>query len=323
MIHILHGFSNVGKEFKPEGLRQDVHYIESPRTKRRIVGWLIGCLRALYQSKSNETIICWYDFQAIIIYWICFLTFQHRKIGCLNLLLKKKDTIVNNIVSKMYKKALISKDFHASVTSPYYGEKLKEWLNIEFDYTVIHDPYHETWERECNAPNNKIFVGGGNARDWSFILRVANQMPDVQFTFAMDTASYAVYKKEAAPNVNIKYNLTFSLFLEEMANSAIVCIPLNTEAPAGLLVLFQAGGSKRFVIITNTVTTQEYIPSERGCTLRRNADEWVKSIYYYLEHKEERQAKAQALHIFLKNECSKEKFDKGIQQLINLCESKN
>ena len=33
MIHILHGFSNVDSEFKPRNLRQEVHYIESPRTK--------------------------------------------------------------------------------------------------------------------------------------------------------------------------------------------------------------------------------------------------------------------------------------------------
>lgn len=37
MIHILHGFSNVDSEFKPRNLRQEVHYIESPRTKKRIV----------------------------------------------------------------------------------------------------------------------------------------------------------------------------------------------------------------------------------------------------------------------------------------------
>ena len=34
MIHILHGFSNVDSEFKPRNLRQEVHYIESPRTKK-------------------------------------------------------------------------------------------------------------------------------------------------------------------------------------------------------------------------------------------------------------------------------------------------
>lgn len=38
MIHILHGFSNVDSEFKPRNLRQEVHYIESPRTKKRIRG---------------------------------------------------------------------------------------------------------------------------------------------------------------------------------------------------------------------------------------------------------------------------------------------
>lgn len=117
MIHILHGFSNVDSEFKPRNLRQEVHYIESPRTKKRIVGWTIGCFRALYCSRRGETVFCWYDFQAVLLYWMCLLTFQRRNIGCLNILLKKKDTIQNRIVSKMYRKALMSKYFHASITS--------------------------------------------------------------------------------------------------------------------------------------------------------------------------------------------------------------
>lgn len=54
MIHILHGFSNVDSEFKPRNLRQEVHYIESPRTKKRIVGWTIGCFRALYCSRREK-----------------------------------------------------------------------------------------------------------------------------------------------------------------------------------------------------------------------------------------------------------------------------
>lgn len=80
MIHILHGFSNVDSEFKPRNLRQEVHYIESPRTKKRIVGWTIGCFRALYCSRRGETVFCWYDFQAVLLYWMCLLTFQRREI---------------------------------------------------------------------------------------------------------------------------------------------------------------------------------------------------------------------------------------------------
>lgn len=38
MIHILHGFSNVDSEFKPRNLRQEVHYIESPRTNETYRG---------------------------------------------------------------------------------------------------------------------------------------------------------------------------------------------------------------------------------------------------------------------------------------------
>lgn len=190
MIHILHGFSNVDSEFKPRNLRQEVHYIESPRTKKRIVGWTIGCFRALYCSRRGETVFCWYDFQAVLLYWMCLLTFQRRNIGCLNILLKKKDTM-----------------------------------------------------------------------------------------------------------------------------------PLTTEAPAGLLVLFQAAGSERFVITTSTATTRAYITSDRGCALERDVKQWKDAIRYYLLNEKERNDKALKLHKFLKDVCGRDNFDSGIQKIVDLCES--
>jgi len=159
-VYILHGFDNVTDEFKPKSLRQEVSYIESPRTKRKIFGWLVGCARALRSSKKGDTILCWYDFQAILLYWMCRITLRRRRLGCLNLLLKKKDTLKNKIVSTMYRSALLSENFYASVTSPYYGELLKKWLGIDFNYVVIHDPYHKAWERECISLRHRVFVGG-------------------------------------------------------------------------------------------------------------------------------------------------------------------
>ena len=321
MIHILHGFSNVDSEFKPRNLRQEVHYIESPRTKKRIVGWTIGCFRALYCSRRGETVFCWYDFQAVLLYWMCLLTFQRRNIGCLNILLKKKDTIQNRIVSKMYRKALMSKYFHASVTSYYYGELLKEWLCLDFNYTVIHDPYHEKWERKCESLSHDIFVGGGNSRDWSFMLEVAKQMSDVNFLFVMNSLDYRMYKEYITENIKVKCNLPFNQFLQEMANSAIVAMSLTTEAPAGLLVLFQAAGSERFVITTSTATTRAYITSDRGCALERDVKQWKDAIRYYLLNEKERNDKALKLHKFLKDVCRRDNFDSGIQKNVDLCES--
>ena len=198
---------------------------------------------------------------------------------------------------------------------------MKEWLCLDFNYTVIHDPYHEKWERKCESLNHDIFVGGGNSRDWSFMLEVAKQMSDVKFLFVMNSLDYHMYKEYITENIKVKCNLPFNQFLQEMANSAIVAMPLTTEAPAGLLVLFQAAGSKRFVITTSTATTRAYITSDRGCALERDVKQWKGAIRYYLLNEKERNDKALKLHKFLKDVCGRDNFDSGIQKIVDLCES--
>ena len=119
----------------------------------------------------------------------------------------------------------------------------------------------------------------------------------------------------------MKCNLPFNQFLQEMANSAIVAMPLTTEAQAGLLVLFQAAGSKRFVITSSTATTRAYITSDRGCALERDVKQWKDAIRYYLLNEKERNDKALKLHKFLKDVCGRDNFDSGIQKIVDLCES--
>lgn len=46
----------------------EVNEIYSPKSKRLIVRWLKGCKYALEVSHSYDTIVCWYDFQAILCY---------------------------------------------------------------------------------------------------------------------------------------------------------------------------------------------------------------------------------------------------------------
>jgi len=321
MVYILHGFDNVTDEFKPKSIRQEVHYIESPRTKRKIFGWLVGCMRVLRLSKKGDTILCWYDFQAVLLYWMCRITLRQRRLGCLNLLLKNKETLKNRIVRALYRSALLYKDFYASVTSPYYGELLKKWLCIDFNYVVIHDPYHKAWERKCISLKHRVFVGG-NARNWSFIIKVAHASPNVHYLFVMSKTDWQQYRNAIPSNVKVKCNIPFDVFLQEMADSTIVAMPLNTEAPAGLLVIYQAAGCGTFVMATKTETTKEYINPNNGCVLKNEVEDWVSAINYWMNHETEREEKAKMLHNYISEVCSKEEFDKGIQKLVDRCESK-
>ena len=49
--------------------------IYSPRYKRKIISWFCGCMKVLKASSKNDTIICWFDFQAVLCFWLCRILF--------------------------------------------------------------------------------------------------------------------------------------------------------------------------------------------------------------------------------------------------------
>lgn len=75
------------------------------------------CKDMIKQSVEGDTIICWYDFMAVLCWWLCKLQFKNRKIIALNILLKDKATKKNKLAKLLYKPVLMSNKVKATVTS--------------------------------------------------------------------------------------------------------------------------------------------------------------------------------------------------------------
>lgn len=296
----------------------EIKEIYSPKWDKLIIGWIIGCLTILKLSKNNDTIVCWYDFQAVLCYWLAKLSFRQRKIVCINLLLKDKATAKNKFVAWLYKKALKSKYFVASVTSVEYGIHLKERLGINKELFLLHDVFHEDYKvnASLNVCPNTVFCGGRNGRDWKFMIEVAKVMPHVLFHLVMPKVTYDEYQHELPSNVVAKYNLSMDDFLKEMCSCELVALPLDTEAPAGLIVLFQAAANMKYIITTDTMTTREYLSDGRGCLLTNVVDVWSKAIDEKLGKVKPNAMASEKLLNFLETECSEEKFVEGIETMI-------
>lgn len=194
----------------------EIKEIYSPKWDKLIIGWIIGCLTILKLSKSNDTIVCWYDFQAVLCYWLAKLSFRQRKIVCINLLLKDKASTKNKVVAWLYKKALKSKHFVASATSVEYGNHLKDRLGIDKDLFLLHDLFQDNYKiNGCMDVRPKtVFCGGRNGRDWKFMIEVAKVMPDIQFHLVMPKVTYDEYHDELPGNVVAKYNLSMDDFMK-------------------------------------------------------------------------------------------------------------
>lgn len=313
-------FDNNGNDklFIQEKIGIPITVIYSPFHKKKILSWIHGVLNVISKSKQNDTIICWYDFQAVLCWWICHLLFKRRNIVCINILLKDKTSKKNKIVSYLYKKSLLSTNFKASVTSTKYGQWLNRKLGINIEYTLIHDVYHDFYEfgQSVEQIPNSVFCGGNNGRDWDFIIKVAQKLPNIRFNIVMPHNIYLKYHSSFTKNMNVRYNIPYSEFMKELCSSSIACLPLNTQAPAGLIVMFQAAANLKPIIITKTVTTIEYITSERGDVLPNDLDIWVEVIRNSLVNINESKVKAINFRNYLMDNCSEITFLNRVREML-------
>ena len=310
--------NNRSNGFIASKLGVPVTEVRSPERGRKIFCWLKGVVEVLKASRGGDTIICWYDFQAVMCWWMCRLLLKRRNIVCINVLLKDKPSLRNKLVSYLYRAALTSNNFKASVTSREYGEWLNRKLGINAKYTLIHDVYHDSYEyrQKVNVNPMSVFCGGSNGRDWNFIIDVAHAMPDIKFNIVMPYSIYLKHCSRFSANMNVRYDISYDEFMKELCSSSIVCLPLDTEAPAGLIVMFQAAANLKPIITTKTVTTSEYINDERGMAIKNDKALWVNVIRSCLNDNLGVIHKAANLKEYLTEVCSEELFVKGIMSML-------
>lgn len=149
------------RALKQEGLT--VRKVDSPSRYPSILNWAIGCMKATFGPQATDTIVCWYDFQAVLCYWIGRFLFRKRNIVAINILLKDKKTLRNKIVAWFYKKALTSSHMAASVTARAYGDSLNERFCTNICFFRVRDVYSPTLYEESDFRfcGNSVFAGDG------------------------------------------------------------------------------------------------------------------------------------------------------------------
>ena len=279
---------------------------------------LVVCKDCIKKSTAGDTIVCWYDFMAVLCWWLCKLQFKQRRIVALNILLKDKATVKNKLAKFLYRSALKSNKIQATVTSREYGEHLNETLRIHKEYTVLHDTYHGGYSISYKGEivPNTVFCGGRNGRDWEFLIEIAQAMPEVTFHCVMPKDKLEQYGGDFSGNMVVKSEVSEKEFLEFMCQSQVVVMPLDTEAPAGLICFYQAAANGKIIITTDTVTTREYFSDGRGVLCKKNLEDWIEKIQYYLKNMDEANSCAEKFINFLEKECSEEIYAKTLWRVL-------
>ena len=306
---------------RPEGTR----LINSPASSRKPLVWLRGAWRAVNMTNADDLLLCYLDIQAVLCHWISRLTFRRRRIVAINILLKDKPTAKNRIVSQLYKSALSSPDFHATVTSPEYGDWLNNKFNRQFTYYHLPDLY--VYDNIYTSFDNStpeiptIFCGGHNGRDWNKMIAIAREMPGTKFKFILPTSAWESIHTRFPANVTAMHDIPYDKFISEMASSSLVSLPLDTEAPAGLIVMFQAAALGKPVVTSDTVTTRAYIsPDMADAALVESADpaDWATVINDMLAKKTSPDSTSPRLIDRLKKDCNRHVYTRHLENLIAL-----
>ena len=275
-----------------------------------------ACKNAIASSNEGDTLIFWYDLMGVICQWYCKFFHKKRKIVILNILLKDKKTLKNRIAKFLYKHALKSPNVKATVTSVEYGEMVRKMLGINQEFILLHDIYYGNSQSDYSSDDKSVFCGGRNGRDWKFLFELAGEMPDVKFNVVLSSEQLEIYKDKIKDNINVKADIPMSEFLNIMSQSSLVALPIDTEAPAGLIVMFQAASCGKMVITSDTVTTREYFGEQRGEMCKHEIVNWKEKIYYWLDHQEESKKRAESFRSFLETECSRDKYAETLSSIV-------
>lgn len=296
----------------------DIQQVYPPYKCNTVKDMLNVCNDMIKQSSRGDTIICWYDFMAVLCWWLCKFKLKKRKVIALNILLKDKDTFKNKVAKFLYRSMLKSNNVQATVTSKNYGKHLNKMLKINKKYTLLHDIYHGNYNISYSGITipNTVFCGGRNGRDWNFLIKIAKSMPEVVFNCVMPKNIYKQYENQFSTNMKVLSDIPEKRFLEFMCESQLVVMPLDTEAPAGLIAFYQATANGKMSITSDTVSTQEYFTDRRGALCVNDIDDWKNNIQYYLEHNEVCDMKVERLKHFLENDCSEEKYAKTLWEIV-------
>lgn len=296
----------------------DIQQVYPPYKCNTVKDMLNVCNDMIKQSTRDDTIICWYDFMAVLCWWLCKLKLEKRKVVALNILLKDKDTFKNKVAKFLYRSMLKSNNVQATVTSQKYGEHLNKMLKINKKYTLLHDIYHGNYNIGYSGITipNTVFCGGRNGRDWNFLIKIAKSMPEVVFNCVMPKNIYKQYENQFSTNMKVLSDIPEKRFLEFMCESQLVVMPLDTEAPAGLIAFYQASANGKIAITSDTVSTQEYFTEGRGALCGRNIEDWKNTIHHFLQHREEADVSAAKFKSFVERECSEEKYAKILWEIV-------
>lgn len=217
--------------------------------------------KCLTGSSKGDIIICFLDVIGLYVFLLSSVLGKKREILVINIMFNNGNDVLTSLKRLMFRMMLLSSHVHPTVTSRELPSIYRKIFKIpEKQFHLLHDCYGKQQPFEnIQEEGGYIFCGGINGRDWTTLVKAAYLLPDIRFVVVGPQKNTIGDKMPG--NVEYLYNIPFNDFQQLMLKCSMLTLPLDTEAPAGLIVLFSAGLMRKPLISTNNFTIREYITS--------------------------------------------------------------
>ncbi|MEI8273744.1 MAG: glycosyltransferase family 4 protein [Paludibacter sp.] len=266
------------------GIRNSPKTLQESRLGRIIklhAGYIRLAINSLIKSNRDDIIVSLLDVLALYLFLISKILFMRREIVVINIMLNDQNDFITKIKRYLFRWMLKNNHIHPTVTSTNLQELYRKLFDLpNKEFYLLHDCYGKLgkYKRSYKNGDKYVFCGGTNGRDWITLLKIAELLPNIKFVIVgpkKDTLG-----NHYPSNIDYYYDIPFTKFQELIENCSLLALPLKTQAPAGLIVLFTAGLMSKPVITTDNATTREYITTEENGILVKLGDyeEFAKQV---------------------------------------------
>jgi glycosyltransferase involved in cell wall biosynthesis len=257
------GFEGHESEISLIGMRDVINKYYRFRIQRIVVlhyYYIMQTLSVIIRSKKGDVIVCWLDVTAMYMLFFSVIFCSSRKIISINIMFNPGVDVISFIKKVLFAWMLNHKNVYPTVTSKELVNTYSNTFKLcNKHFFLLHDCYGNDIDfKNIETKNeNYVFCGGSNGRDWLTILKVAEQLPEISFVVVVPNKK--ILGEHCPVNIIIHENISRNDFKILMANSSLIALPLNTQAPAGLIVMLCAGLLSKAVVTTDNITMREYI----------------------------------------------------------------
>lgn len=218
-------------------------------------------MKSLFKSRRGDVIICFLDVMGLYVFLLSRILFTRREIIVINIMFNDGVDFLTFIKRILFRMMLKNRRVHPTVTSSELPAIYKELFRIpDKHFFLLHDCYgRQKIYGDRPEEGDYVFCGGTNGRDWETLIKAADLLPDIRFVVVGPQRN--TLGDKIPGNIDYFFNIPYDDFQQMMLKCSILALPLDTEAPAGLIVLFSAGLMHKPLVSTNNYTLREYVTS--------------------------------------------------------------